>query len=220
MIKVLLVEDDPVIAALLKDFLTQNSLQVSHVENIKSTLPHLDEYPTDIIVMDIGLPDGDGLELCRTIRRQNRIPIIMSTARGALDDKLSALQDGADDYLAKPYDPRELLARIYAVLKRTQPDKALSTRPFALDEAGRCITMDGQPLELTRAEYEILRLFLLHPGQVIPREDIANSIDAHRFESGVESINVLISRLRKKIETGSHRYIQTLRGIGYRFVLA
>lgn len=219
MISVLLVEDDPVIASLLGDFFSQQGIGMILVESARGTIPALKKDSVDIIVMDIGLPDGDGLELCRAIRKQSDIPIIMSTASGAVDDKLIALKDGADDYLAKPYDPRELLARIYTILKRTQPATS-STHPFELDEAGRTILLNDSSLELTRAEYEILRLFLLHPGQVIPRENIANSIDAHRLESGVESINVLISRLRKKIETPEQRYIETLRGIGYRFVLA
>jgi two-component system OmpR family response regulator len=163
----------------------------------------------------------DGLELCKKIRQISNIHIIISSARSALDDKLIGFENGADDYLPKPYNPKELLARIHSVLKRKNEkikEETFSSR-FVINEERTQITFDNLVLKLTLAEYEILKLLIKHSHETVSRETIANSIDSHRFDSGVESINILIGRIRKKLNSENFdAFIQTVRGIGYRFV--
>jgi two-component system OmpR family response regulator len=222
MLKLLMIEDDIKIAELLVQFLEQNEFLVTHVIKPSIALETLANKTFDIIILDLTLPEMDGLILCKTLKNMYNIPIIISSARSDISDKLQALDDGADDYLPKPYDPRELIARIKNVLKRSGVVVTEnSDSPFRLEEQSTQIYFNDTLLDLTRAEYQILKLFLDNIGQTIERSDLANSIDSHRFESGVESINVLIGRLRKKIETDSARpiYIKTVRGIGYRFDL-
>jgi two-component system OmpR family response regulator len=219
MIQALMVEDDVEIAELLSQFLSQNEIEVKHVIRPSEAMAVLHDKKFDIVILDLSLPEMDGLELCRKIRKITDVSVIISSARTDIGDKLQALDDGADDYLPKPYDPRELLARIKAIVKRAQPEK-VEEEPtlFRIDEDARLIYFKNEVLQLTSAEYDILTLFLGRINHTISRIDIANSIDSHRFESGVESINVLIGRLRKKIESKPQEFIQTVRGIGYRFV--
>lgn len=218
MIKVLMVEDDEGLALLLKRFLEDNSVSVETVVRPSEAIDMLGCKRFDIAILDLSLPEMDGLELCKTIRGLLNIGIIISSARGDIANKLEALDTGADDYLPKPYDPRELLARIKVLYKRLSPESGSEADLFRLDGEAMQIYYKEALLSLTRAEYEILKLFLNRQNQTISRADIANSIDSHRFESGVDSINVLIARLRKKIEERPQQYIQTVRGVGYRFV--
>lgn len=211
---ILLVEDDTEFAVLLTDFLETQLMTVRHVREAEGVVELLKREAFDLILMDIGLVCMDGLTLSRHIRKVSDIAIIVSSARGDVDDKLKAFEIGADDYMAKPYDPRELLARIHSLLKRVNIDEELI---FCINEEERKIYKHGVALELTRAEYEIFSLFLAHPGCVIRRDEIANRMESHRFESGIESINVLVGRLRKKITDTKSTYIETIRGMGYRF---
>ena len=218
--KLLLIEDDEQMADLLKRFLEENAMQVSHVVRPSQALAILEVEKFDLIILDLSLPEMDGLELCRKIREISDIHIIISSARSDLNDKLLGFENGADDYLPKPYSPRELLARIKTNLKRqsTPEDKKEEGR-FVVHEASTQIYFDGQVLKLTLAEYQILKLLIKKANQTVSREDIANSIDSHRFDSGVESINILIGRIRKKLDKENYdAFIQTVRGIGYRFV--
>lgn len=221
-IKLLLIEDDQQMAELLVRFLTQNGMEVSHVITPSQAMVLLEIEKFDLIILDLSLPEMDGLELCKEIRKQSDVYIIISSARSDLNDKLVGFENGADDYLPKPYSPQELLARIKSMLKRQgvyhqQPQKAHSR--FVVDTKGTQITFDNRLLNLTLAEYEILKLLIQHAGETVSREDIANSIDSHRFNSGVESINILIGRIRKKLDGENFdTFIQTVRGIGYRFV--
>lgn len=217
MIKILMVEDDEGLALLLKRFLEDNGVSVETVIKPSEALELLGSETYDVVILDLSLPEMDGLILCKKIRSLTDIGIIISSARGQIADKLEALDTGADDYLPKPYDPRELLARIKVLHKRLNPGALEKEELFRLDEEAMQVYYKNELLNLTRAEYEILRLFLNRPNRTISRADIANSIDSHRFESGVDSINVLIARLRKKIEEEPQQYIQTVRGVGYRF---
>lgn len=219
--RLLLIEDDVQMAELLTRFLKKEGMRVSHVTRPSQAMTVLNVEPFDLIVLDLSLPEMDGLMLCRKIREFSDIPIIISSARTDLDDKLTGLENGADDYLPKPYDPRELMARIKTVLRRKgMPEEASEPASrFRLEEDSTQIYFDGGALKLTLAEYEILKLLLRHPNRTISRADIANSIESHRFESGVESINILIGRIRKKLDPEHFdTFIQTVRGIGYRFV--
>ncbi|MEJ2499822.1 MAG: response regulator transcription factor [Campylobacterales bacterium] len=219
--RVLLIEDDVQMAELLMRFLQKQEMQVVHVTRPSQAMTVLNVETFDLVVLDLSLPEMDGLMLCRKIREISDVPIIISSARTDLDDKLTGLENGADDYLPKPYDPRELTARIKTVLRRqgrTETEEEAPSR-FRIDEASTRIFFDEQPLKLTLAEYEILKLLLRHPNRTISRADIANSIESHRFESGIESINILVGRIRKKLDPDHYdTFIQTVRGVGYRFV--
>lgn len=221
MLRLLMIEDDLKIAELLCKFLEQHEMEVTHVIKPSVALETLDKNSFDIIILDLTLPEMDGLVLCKKLKMKYNTPIIISSARSDISDKLQALDEGADDYLPKPYDPRELLARIKNVLRRHGIIKETLANPFEINESSTQISLNGELLDLTRAEYQILKLFLDNVSQTIERSDLANSIDSHRFDSGVESINVLIGRLRKKIEKDSSKplYLKTVRGIGYRFDL-
>ena len=208
-------------AELLMRFLHKEGMHVVHVTRPSQAMAVVKTDTFDLLVLDLSLPEMDGLMLCRKIREISDVPIIISSARTDLDDKLTGLENGADDYLPKPYDPRELLARIKTVLRRqgTVQEELEQASRFLVDDAATQILFDGKPLKLTLAEYEILKLLLRHPNRTISRADIANSIESHRFESGVESINILVGRIRKKLDPRHFdTFIQTVRGIGYRFV--
>jgi len=219
--KILLIEDDVQMAELLERFLVEQKLQVSHVTRPSQAISLLKLEKFDLIILDLSLPEIDGLDLCLKIREITDIYIIISSARSDLDDKLIGFENGADDYLPKPYSPRELLARIKSIFKRDNISKndAHNKRRFVVHEASTQISFDEVLLNLTLAEYEILKLLINRTGQTVSREAIANSIDSHRFDSGVESINILIGRIRKKLDPNKYdSFIQTVRGIGYRFV--
>jgi len=219
--RLLLIEDDVQMAGLLMRFLQKEGMSVIHVTRPSQAMTLLNVDTFDLVVLDLSLPEMDGLMLCRKIRELSDVPIIISSARTDLDDKLTGLENGADDYLPKPYDPRELTARIKTVLRRqgTAEEETESASRFRVDEASTQIFFDGTALKLTLAEYEILKLLVRHPNRTISRADIANSIESHRFDSGVESINILVGRIRKKLDPDHFdTFIETVRGIGYRFV--
>jgi len=219
--KILLIEDDEQMAELLERFLVEQELDVAHVIRPSEAITLLTLEKFDLIILDLSLPEMDGLELCVKIRELTDIYIIISSARSDLDDKLIGFENGADDYLPKPYSPKELLARIKSVFKRnfSSKDVSVSANRFVVEEESTQIHLDHELLTLTLAEYEILKLLIHRAGQTVSREEIANSIDSHRFDSGVESINILIGRIRKKLDPQKYdTFIQTVRGIGYRFV--
>jgi len=219
MIKILMVEDDEVIAEFLGKYFNDKEYEMTHVIKPSQGLNAIKKEAFDIIILDLTLPEIDGLELCKKLNAITTTPIIISSARSDINDKLIALEHGADDYLAKPYDPRELEARIKTVLKRTGKIAPDENAAFVVDEESSQIFHNNRALVLTPAEYQMLKMFLDNPNRSISRADIANSIDSMRFESGVESINVLIGRIRKKIEKDPAKpeLLKTIRGIGYRF---
>jgi two-component system OmpR family response regulator len=218
MLKILIIEDDETIAKLLSDYLKAYA-EVTHIIYPLEALQRLDSECFDIIILDLTLPQMDGLKVCKMIRSISEAKIIISSARSDIEDKLYALENGADDYLPKPYDPRELYARIKILYARSIKERTISSRLFNLDTEASLIYKNGKVLDLTKAEYQIMHLFLTHEGKTFSRTDIGNAISSHRFDSGLESINVLVGRLRKKIES-SHKnptHIITVHGIGYRF---
>ncbi len=217
MIKILMLEDDELIADLLSRYLSQYA-KVTHLIYPLDALKLLDSENFDIIILDLTLPQLDGLEVCKMMKKVSEAKIIISSARSDINDKLFALENGADDYLPKPYDPRELYARIK--LLHVRDKKVLKENvKFSIDEKASVISFENVALELTLAEYEIMVLFISNPNQSFSRTDIANSISAHRFDSGLESINVLVGRLRKKVEVDYKKpqFIKTVRGFGYKF---
>ncbi len=219
MITILMVEDDLIISEFLTKFFDDTQYKLTHVVKPSQALNEIKKHTFDIIILDLTLPEIDGLELCKKLNFLTTTPIIISSARSDINDKLIALEHGADDYLAKPYDPRELEARIRTVLKRVGKVVSDSNDAFIINEESSEIFHHNKALSLTPAEYQMLKMFLENPNRSVSRADIANSIESHRFESGIESINVLIGRIRKKIEIDPKKpqLLKTIRGIGYRF---
>jgi two-component system, OmpR family, response regulator len=212
MLEVLLVEDDEMIATLLCEVL-EPLYKVTHTAEPLEALDFVKAQKFAIIILDLTLPQMDGLTLCKEIRKLSSAGIIISSARSGIDDKLIALQDGADDYLPKPYDPRELLARMSVLINRLGIVELKNA--YTINEEESCIYYENSKIELTWAEYEIFTLLFRNPDAVISRATLANSMSAHRMESGADSINVLMARLRKKLPTP--KVIVTLRGLGYKF---
>jgi two-component system OmpR family response regulator len=219
MINILMIEDDIDISTLLSKFLEQYGMKVHSVETPKAALNALKLDHYDLIILDLTLPQMDGLELCKLIRKEYDIPIIISSARSDLTDKIIGLEYGADDYLPKPYEPRELVARIQTVLRRYRPTLQSEGDDFELDEGKMQIKFKGERLDLTTAEYEILRLFLLNPGTVLSRDYLANNAESISWESSERTIDVIVSRIRNKIGDNpkNPRYIHSIRGAGYKF---
>ena len=219
MIKILLIEDDPEITALLTAFLKECSMEVLGYENPLRALETFDIESYALILLDLTLPKMDGLEVCKCIRTKTDIPIIISSARNDLTDKIIALEYGADDYLPKPYEPRELVARIQSHIRRYQGTLSKPLSRFVVDSEAMQITKDGITLDLTLAEYELLALMIKHSHKAVSRTFIANNVNAIAWKSSDRSIDVLIGRLRQKVEENhkSPVFIRTIRGVGYKF---
>jgi two-component system response regulator MprA len=173
---------------------------------------------TDLVILDVMLPGRDGFEVCRTIRRESGVPILMLTAKDEASDKVTGLDCGADDYVVKPFNPDELLARVRALLRRMQPRQleVLRFQDVELVPSAREATRSGDPLELTAREFELLELFLRHPRQVLSREQILQDVWGFDYLGDSNLVDVRIKYLRDKLESGGRpRLIQTVRGAGY-----
>lgn len=220
MTRIMMIEDDPDITRLLTDYLVQYGFELTGFSDPKAALNSLEMDHYDLIILDLSLPHMDGLDVCRHIVAKYPIPIIISTARSSLGDKVIGLELGADDYLPKPYDPRELVARIHSVLRRQKGSTARQEGEFHVDSERMVILKNDTPLKLTQAEYEILKLMIEKRGFVISREFIANNVDVIRWESSDRSIDVIVSRIRQKIgdDSKNPRYIKAIRGAGYKFL--
>lgn len=224
---VLVVDDDSEIRSLLREYLQKNGYRVTAVADGKGMWAALDEAHPDIVVLDLMLPGDDGLVLCRNLRARSEMPVIMLTARGEETDRIIGLEMGADDYLAKPFNPRELLARIKSILRRSralpdnlQPEEASTIRfaGWTLDLGARnLLSPEGVIVALSGTEYKLLRIFLAHPNRVLNRDqliDLMLSRDASPFD---RSIDVQVSRLRHRLDEGAKEpaIIKTVRGEGY-----
>lgn len=214
-----MIEDDPDITMLLVSYLKLYQIDVDAVEKPSLGLEKLAVAHYDLILLDLTLPEIDGLDLCRMIREKIDTPIIISSARSDLNDKLVALEHGADDYLPKPYEPRELVARITSVMRRYQPSKKVALSKFELSESRQSITFNKKVLELTPAEYEVLRLLILQSGRILDRDFLVSNAPSISEGSSSRTVDVIISRLRQKIEEDikSPTYIKSIRNRGYRF---
>jgi DNA-binding response OmpR family regulator len=221
--RVLLIDDDETLGDLLSEYLGQFGFSVKAAAHPDDGLRALEAEPPDIVVLDVMLPGMDGFAVCRKVRERSRVPIVMLTARGGVHDRIVGLELGADDYLPKPFEPRELVARLQAVLRRgTGETAAENVRVGALEIAweARTVRRDGRPVELTTAEFELLRLFVRNRGRVLTRERILETTRGLDWESYDRSIDVLVSRLRQKLGDDPRQpaFIKTVRGLGYRFI--
>ena len=221
MVRVLMIEDDEELAEILTEYLQRFNIEVVSVADPFLGLSELENEKFDLVILDLTLPGMDGLEVCEEIRKKTDVPIIISSARNDITDKIVGLEKGADDYLPKPYDPRELVARIKTILRRIGRDKQeenAKKSDLYIDEATKMIYLRGEPLNLTAAEYGILAYLIDHANEVVSREDLIYNVDAVHEESSLKSIDVIISRIRHKLGDNPKqpRFIRSVRGLGYR----
>ena len=220
MIKALLIDDDLKLAELLENYLRKSDIKLEAISDPLDTLPAIRNHNPEVIVLDVMMPKMNGFEVCQQIRKNYSIPIIMLSARGEPNDKIRGLESGADDYLAKPFEPRELVARIINLIRRIPTKNQSKNSIFEIDDLHLEIKMNGRVLDLTTKEYDLLSMFINNPGITFTRDEIIKEIkgiEAHLFS---RSIDILISRLRQKIESDpkSPKIIKTIWGKGYMFL--
>ncbi len=217
---VLLIDDDEKLAKLLKTYFTKFNLRL-----ISETLPSkgiktFRKKSPDLVILDIMLPEMDGFEVCRLLRHESNVPIVMLTARGDVNDRVIGLELGADDYLPKPFEPKELVARIESILSRVNDkigveENLLTFGKLTIRPSSHEVTANGQEVELTTKEYTLLLLMCTNTGKVFSRDDIMNELSGIDSELFSRSVDILVSRLRNKLKPLD--YIQTVWGIGYKF---
>jgi OmpR family response regulator RpaB len=220
MIKALLIDDDEKLAPLLKDYCIQYGIEVQAAHRPSVGLEKLKQDTADVVILDVMLPEMDGFEVCRHIRQFSEIPIIMLTARGEVTDRIVGLELGADDYLPKPFEPRELVARLNRLAKRkmTEPREAKQLRfeGLEINLQLREVSVNGQAKDLTTMEFQLLILLAQSPGKDFSRDDILNQLKGTETELFSRSIDILVSRLRSKLKPLD--IIKTVYGAGYAFV--
>jgi two-component system alkaline phosphatase synthesis response regulator PhoP len=220
---ILVVDDEPKIVKQAQDYLENSGFRVITASDGQATLAMARRERPDLVVLDLNLPGMDGLDICRTLRRESEVPIIMLTARVAETDRLIGLELGADDYITKPFSPRELVARVRAVLRRVrggvrQPG-LIRAGDLEIDVHGHRVVRGGKPLSLTRTEFDLLAVLAQHPGQAFTREQLLDRLHGIAYEGYDRSIDAHVKNLRQKIETdpSEPRYVLTVYGVGYRF---
>lgn len=219
--EILVVDDDAELAALVARFLQKEGYTVSAVHDGESGLAGALSNRFDLLVLDVMLPGLDGFSVLRKLRESSRLPVIMLTARGQDIDRITGLELGADDYLPKPFNPHELVARIKAVFRRMAPRSVaesarLEVNGVTLDPASRTVSVDRSPVELTTIEFDILEMLMRAAGRVLSRDTIIENLYDRKASGFDQSVNVHISHIRRKVELGRTR-IKTVRGVGYQF---
>jgi two-component system response regulator MprA len=216
-LRILVVEDEPQIANFLRVGLGYEGFSVTVAEDGYAALAELKSFKPQLVILDLMLPGIDGMELAKRMREDSGLMIIMLTARDQVEDRIAGLRAGADDYLVKPFDFEELVARIHAVTRRRLSPEAgiLTAGPVTLDQERHVVTLGGSEVELTVKEYDLLLLFLRHAGRVLSRRFILDQVWGHEFydENNVE---VYVRYLRRKLDDPDHQLIETVRGVGYR----
>jgi DNA-binding response OmpR family regulator len=212
---IMVVEDERNIGALVRTYLEREGFRVLWMRNGEDAVAELTRHPIALVVLDIGLPGIDGFEVCRRIG--GRVPVILLTARDEEADRVAGLELGADDYVVKPFSPRELTARVKAVLRRAQGPGAgdtLAVGPVTLERSGREVRVDGREIELTQREFDLLEYLLRHAGQVVSRETLLETVWGFIAPGETRTVEVHIAQLRKKL--GDPELIRTVRGVGYK----
>jgi DNA-binding response OmpR family regulator len=223
MTKVLVVDDEPTIREIVVGYLEREGFKTLEAADGNRARELLEREAPDLVVLDVMLPGTDGLELCRWIRSRSRMPVIMLTARGEESDRIIGLELGADDYVTKPFSPRELAARVRTVLRRAEPGDAaeerLSYDGLVIDSSTREVTRGSEPLRLTAREFDLLWFLASHPRRVFSREQLMRRVWGYSAALDTGTVTVHVRRLREKIEDDpSHpRHLETVWGVGYRF---
>ena len=218
----LLVEDDDAIGRLVKAYLEQqDGWMVVWVRSGEEAVGELRRHPVRLVVLDIGLPGIDGFEVCRRLRAYSKVPIVMLTARDEEPDRVAGLELGADDYVSKPFSPRELAARIKAILRRVEQrseDAVLTAHDIVLRRDSMDVTVAGNQIDLTSKEFDLLACFLEHPGIVLSRDKLLDLVWGMSYPGGTRTVDVHVAQLRRKI--GDPDTIRTVRGAGYKLISA
>ncbi|HET8529019.1 MAG TPA: response regulator transcription factor [Gaiellaceae bacterium] len=216
----LLVEDDESIGRLVKAYLEQqDGWRVVWLRSGEEAVAEFRRHPVRLVVLDIGLPGIDGFEVCRRLRAHSKVPIVMLTARDEEPDRVAGLELGADDYVSKPFSPRELAARIKAILRRVDQrseDRVLAANDIVLRRDSMDVTVSGAQIELTSKEFDLLACFLEHPGIVLSREKLLDLVWGMTYPGGTRTVDVHVAQLRRKL--GDPETIRTVRGAGYKLL--
>jgi DNA-binding response OmpR family regulator len=225
--KVLVVDDEQVVTEVIERYLRRDDFEVATAGDGESALKVAREWFPDLVVLDLMLPKIDGLEVCRILRRDSDVPILMLTARGEESDRIVGLELGADDYIVKPFSPRELVARVKAVLRRSTSEgrrlsgdeEVLQFRDLRIAPKRREVEANGNTLALTAKEFDLLHFLASHPGQVFTREQLMNDVWDYTYAADASTVTVHIRRLRAKLEADPTRprYLKTVWGVGYKF---
>jgi len=217
---VLLVEDEPSVGELVRGYLIRDGYRVVWVRSGEDALVELDRHRVRIVILDIGLPGKDGFDVCRDIRARSNVAILMLTARDEEPDRIVGLEVGADDYLTKPFSPRELVARMKAILRRSEPqegkEKSVSLGDVVLDRESHDVTVAGTPVSLTAKEFDLLAYFMANPGVVVSRDVLLERVWGQEYPGGTRTVDVHVAQVRRKLERPD--LIRTLRGTGYKAV--
>jgi DNA-binding response OmpR family regulator len=217
---VLLVEDEPSVGELVRGYLMRDGYRVVWVRSGEEALVEVDRHRVRIVILDIGLPGMDGFDVCRELRARSNVPILMLTARDEEPDRIVGLEVGADDYLTKPFSPRELVARMKAILRRSEPqegrEKTVALGDVVLDRESHDVTVAGQPVDLTAKEFDLLAYFMANPGVVVSRDLLLERVWGQEYPGGTRTVDVHVAQVRRKLDRPD--LIRTLRGTGYKAV--
>ncbi len=223
-----MIDDDEKLVGLMRDYLESHGFELAAAHDGSAGVRAALSTEPDLLILDLMLPGMDGLEVCRRVRKSSRVPILMLTARGDETDRIVGLEMGADDYLPKPFNPRELLARIRAILRRSdQQDQAgvsspLRVGPLVVDIGSRAVSVRGQRVDMTTAEFDILHALASSAGRVLSRDQLLQNVHGENWAAYDRSVDVHVSRIRQKIEEDPRRpaLLKTVRGVGYQLVRA
>ena len=222
--KILIIDDDKKLTDLLDEFLSSNKFKIKCIHESITALGVVETFDPDLIILDITLPEMDGFQVLRLVRKEHAVPVIMLTARGEISDRVVGLDLGADDYMPKPFEPRELLARIHSILRRVnEPSSLVDVLEFEgllIDKMKQEVFLDNSLVHLSTTEFEALVLIAEHAGETLDREFLVENLRGIQWQSFDRSVDVLVSRLRSKLgETPEHtRFIKTVHGVGYIFI--
>jgi DNA-binding response OmpR family regulator len=216
---VLLVEDEPSVGELVRGYLGRDGYNVVWVRSGEDALVELERRTVRLVLLDVGLPGMDGVDVCRAIRMRSQVPILMLTARDEEPDRVVGLEVGADDYVTKPFSPRELVARMRAVLRRAEPqdvDERVELGDVVVDRQARDAVVAGRRVDLTAKEFDLLAYFVANPGVVLSRDVLLDRVWGIEYPGGTRTVDVHVAQLRRKL--GRPQLIRTLRGSGYKAV--